>query len=155
MKLQRVLSPLPKLEQTSKQTCLRKQTKIFCLSTPIFCFISTTTFIGLALLNNLMKSTEQLKLEGTSGGCLPQPPAQGMSTTASCSGLCPAGFWVIAKDGESTTFFGPPVPAIYHPYHKKNPLFSWCLNGISCITICAISGNYWEQPGSILFIPPH
>lgn len=81
-------------KKNKKSGCQNKHTKIFCLSPPAFCFISTTTLIVVALLNPLMKITQQLKLERTSEGCLPTPIPllKAMSMTESCLGPCPASF---------------------------------------------------------------
>lgn len=141
MQLQRVFPLFPnwhKKAGRNKQTNLSAKTKILCLSTPVFCFISTATLIVLALLNHSMKITEQLKLEGTSGGCLPQPPCSKHVNDSKL--LRVVSSWVLSycQGWRIHNIFWTTCFSDLSPLPQKNPpFFSSCLNGISCIKICA------------------
>ena len=61
-----------------------------CRKSSTVCHMRTVSLV----FNFYHRITERLRSEGTSGGCLVQPPFSSRATRASCPGSCPDGFWI-------------------------------------------------------------
>lgn len=83
-------------------------------------------------------------------------PSQARWPRADYPGLCPDRFWIISKDGDSTTSMGHlhqcsitlSVKKCFLVFGENLPEF-WLVP----VASSPVSGHHWNEPGSISFVP--